>query len=341
MIKEERPWDALRHQIVDQRGRIEVRSADFAGRTAQSPFYRMTFILAKAHSAVDWFNGLPLGQTHGRDYGIQSHHIFPQSQLYKNGYDPNNHTHRQLVNEIANRAFLTADSNVKLSATLPEEYLPRIEEKYPGALARQFVPLDPALWRIDRFEDFLEARRALIARKMNEFMAALIEQPEVPHHRSISDLVALGESAVLEFKSTFQWDVVQGKRNKDLIKAALKSVAAFMNTQGGTLVIGVEDDGAVYGLEKDLGLVGESRDKFQQNVSEHLLKMVGAAYSAYVRFRFDDVAGRPVFVIDVDRAPEPVFIKTDKGTEFFVRVGSTTRSLGPEDTHRYIALNWD
>lgn len=341
VVKDARPWDALRHQIIDQRGRIEVQPADFAGRTAQSPFYRMTFILAKAHDAVDWFNGLPLSQTHGPAYGIHSHHIFPQSRLYKNGYDPNNHTHRQLVNEIANRAFLTADSNVSLSGTLPEEYLPQIEEKFPGALARQFVPMDPALWRIDRFEDFLEARRELIARKMNEFMAALIEKPEIPHRHPIDDVVGLGESAVLEFKSTFQWDVVQGGKNKNLIKSSLKTLAAFMNTQGGTLVIGVEDDGTVYGLEKDLQLADGSQDRFQQLVSEHLLNTIGAAYAPYCDFRFDRLEGKPIFVVDVDRATEPAFMKTDKGTEFFVRVGSTTRSLGPEEAHRYIELNWD
>jgi hypothetical protein len=38
-----------------------------------------------------------------------------------------------------------------------------IEEKYPGALARQFIPMDPALWKVERYADFISARRELLA----------------------------------------------------------------------------------------------------------------------------------------------------------------------------------
>ena len=63
IAKEVEPWAALRANIIEQRGRIEVKSDDFEGRTAQHPLYRMVHILAKAHGAVDWFNGVPLGKT--------------------------------------------------------------------------------------------------------------------------------------------------------------------------------------------------------------------------------------------------------------------------------------
>jgi hypothetical protein len=108
------------------------------------------------------------------------------------------------------------------------------------------------------------ARRELLARKLNEYLAALIAEPEIVRYRPIAELVKLGESAVLEFKSTLQWDVVEGKPNKALRKSSLETIAAFMNTEGGTLLIGVEDDGNIVGLEKDLTLVGDSRDKFEQ-----------------------------------------------------------------------------
>jgi hypothetical protein len=132
IAKEVEPWQVLRAAIIDQRGRIDVKSSDFEGRTAQNPLYRATFILTKAHGAVDWFNGLPLGRTQGGAYSIQSHHIFPQALLYKSGWDAENHVHRQCVNEIANRAFLTAASNVELSDADPAIYLPRVNERFPG-----------------------------------------------------------------------------------------------------------------------------------------------------------------------------------------------------------------
>jgi hypothetical protein len=71
------------------------------GRTAQHPLYRMVYILAKAHGAVDWFNGVPLGSTVGSSRAIHSHHIFPQSLLYNVAFDADNHVHRQKVNEPA------------------------------------------------------------------------------------------------------------------------------------------------------------------------------------------------------------------------------------------------
>ncbi|MDR3468137.1 MAG: putative DNA binding domain-containing protein [Xanthobacteraceae bacterium] len=255
VAKDVEPWAALRANIVEQRGRIEVKPDDFQGRTAQHPLYRMLFILAKAHGAVDWFNGVPLGNTVGASYAVHSHHIFPQSLLYRSGFDADNYMHRQMVNEIANRAFLTAASNVPLSDTEPAEYLPTIESKYPGALARQFIPMDPELWKVSRYADFLSARRELLAKKLNEYMAALIAEPEEIKHRPIAELVKLGESAVLEFKSTLQWDVVLKQLNKGLRKSCLKTIAAFMNSEGGTLLIGVEDDGSILGLDKDLGLM--------------------------------------------------------------------------------------
>ena len=54
------------------------------------------------------------------------------------------------------------------------------------ALTSQFIPMDPALWRVDRYSDFLEARRELLALKINEFRDALITEPEEVHHRLVS-----------------------------------------------------------------------------------------------------------------------------------------------------------
>lgn len=331
------PWAALRANIIEQRGRIDVKADDFEGRTAQHPLFRMVYILMKAHGAVDWFNGVPLGKTIGPSYAIHSHHIFPQALLYRSGLAADNYMHRQKVNEIANRAFLTAASNVPLSDTEPSVYLPGIEEKYPGALARQFIPMDPALWRVDRYDDFLEARRDLLARKVNEYLNGLIAEPEVVKHRPIAEPVKLGESAVLEFKSTLQWDVVQQQPNKALRKSSLKTIAAFMNSQGGTLLIGVEDDGNILGLERDLQLVDGSRDKFEQTLVNIVADEIGPALSHYYRIRFDEIEGKLVCVVEVDRVGDGVFVRGEKGKEFFVRVGNTTKSPDAADTHAYLA----
>jgi hypothetical protein len=340
VVRESEPWEALRANIVDQRGRIEVKEADLEGRGAQHPLYKSAFILAKAHSAVDWFNGLPLGRTYGSWYAIHSHHIFPQSLLYGHGWDADNYTHRQAVNEIANRAFLTATSDMELATERPEVYLPSVEDRYPGALAAQFIPMDPALWRIERYADFLAARRALITRKLNEFMNSLISEPEATHRRPITELIRLGESTVLEFKSTLQWDIKQAQANQNLRMLVLKTVVAFMNSQGGTLVIGVDDDGSVVGLDRDLSLTANSRDRFEQLMASLIFERIGPVFAPFTTARFEEADGKLVYVVDVERTPEPAFLRTEKGREFFVRIGNTSRSLDHEETHRYIETHW-
>lgn len=341
VVREPDPWSALCDQIIDQRGRIEVKASDLEGRGSGHPLYRTTFVIAKAHGAVDWFNGVPLGTTHGQAYHVHSHHIFPVSILYQTAYDSENHLHRKIVNEIANRAFLTAETNRELGDKPPRAYLPEVEERYPGALVRQFIPMDPALWEIERYRDFLEARRQLIAQKINEFMAGLITEPQVVHHLSVLELIALGESATLEFKSTLQWDVVRNEANKTLRFSVLKTIAAFLNTAGGTLVVGVEDDGHILGLERDIQLVRNSQDRFEQLIMSLVCDRIGAEYAPFIKLRFEEVDGQIVCVVDVDRAPEPAFMSGPQGREFYTRLGNTTRALDPEETVRYVQMNWE
>jgi hypothetical protein len=329
-------------QIVDQRGRIEVKASDLEGRWTQHPLYRMTYVTAKIQGAADWFNGVSLGTTHGKAYRVHSHHIFPTSVLYRNGFDSDNHLHRKLVNEIANRAFLTADTNLDLSNTLPEDYLPQVEQKYPGALVKQFIPMNPELWQVDRYLDFLAARRELIACRINDYMHALIAEPEIMHERSVAELVPLGESATLEFKSTLQWDMIQRKVNKQLRYSVLKTIAGFLNSAGGTLIIGVEDTGAVFGLGQDLQAVkGKSLDGFEQLLVSLMRDRVGVEFAHLTRIRFEQLNGEKVCVVDVDPAPEPAFMEGPRGKEFYIRHGNTTQSLDPEETHRYIQMNWE
>jgi len=284
----------------------------------------------------------PLGTTHGKAYRLHSHHIFPTSVLYRSGFDSDNHLHRKLVNEIANRAFLTADTNLSLSSALPEDYLPKVEEKYSGALVKQFIPMDPDLWKVSRYRDFLQARRELIACKINEYMNALIAEPEVMHERSIADLITLGESVTLEFKSTLQWDVIQTRVNKALRFSVLKTIAAFLNSEGGTLIIGVEDSGAVFGLGRDLKVVKEeSLDGFEQLLSRLIGDRIGVEFARLVKIRFEQMDGEIICAVDVDKAPEPVFMDGPRGKEFFIRHSNTTRALDPEEMHRYIQMNWE
>ena len=77
-------------------------------------------------------------------------------------------------NEVANFCFLTKGTNLSISDRLPEEYFPQVEATHPGALASQWIPMDPALWKIERYPDFLDARRVLLAAEANKRFEELL-----------------------------------------------------------------------------------------------------------------------------------------------------------------------
>jgi hypothetical protein len=339
VVREAVPWPLLVNQIIDQRGRIEVKAADLDGRGVQHPLYNMAFMLGKAGGAVDWSNGAPLEVPSGQPYTLQNAYIFPPSLLYKSGYDSDNHIHRTKVNEVANRVVLK--SYHPFEGKSPEEYFPLIEQKYPGTLSKQFVPMEPQLWRLEHYEDFLAARREMIARKVNEFMNALIAEPQIMHRRPLQELIGLGESATLEFKSSFQWDVVQGQVNKELRLQSLKTIVAFLNSGGGTLVIGVEDNGAVFGLDQDLlSVKNNNLDGFQQLLASQISELIGAGFWPYIKMRFEELDGHQVCVVDVERSSEPAYVSTKTGQDFYVRLASTSKKLDAQDAIQYVQANW-
>lgn len=341
------PWKELVDAIIEQRGRIDVKPSDLEGRGIQHPLYRMLFIMAKTRNAVDWFNGSPLSSLHGIAYAINNCYIFPNTLLYKSGkYNPDNHLHKKLVTEIANRAFLTDGSDSVLGDVAPIDYLRQVEQKYPGALSKQFVPTNQQLWPVEAFEDFLTTRRKLIADAINDYMEKLITELEPTSMYTLDDLLAVGESASLEYKSSLRWDVRQQKKNLELRKMVFKTIAGFLNVEGGTLLIGVADNGAILGVEYDLDHKPETmnstdRDKFGLLFQSSLIEYLDAEFNPYIHLSLEEKNGHTVAIVKVDPSPKPVYLKDKNITEFYIRAGNTTKSLDMEAAHNYISMHWE
>ena len=117
---------------------------------------------------------------------LEVHHIFPRSLLYKEG------NQRPDVNAVANYCFLTQETNLAIGANAPEVYFEGVEENHPGALASQWIPMDRSLWKLDRYLDFLEARRELLAADANELLDELYPQPEEPKPPEQSAAASVG-----------------------------------------------------------------------------------------------------------------------------------------------------
>jgi hypothetical protein len=163
--------------------------------------------------ARDWGTGLPLrASLLGKMNRLEVHHVFPKAQLYKNKFK------RAEVNALANFCFLTKDTNLNISDQLPEEYFPKVEDAHPGALASQWIPIDQALWKIQNYRDFLEARKALIAAEANRRMEELLH----------------GETRWLEGPAAFVPSpvVVRGGITSEAEEEALEELNQWIAAQG-------------------------------------------------------------------------------------------------------------
>lgn len=341
-LKSADPPAKLRENIVAERGRIKVESKDLDGAGVRSPFFPMCYIVARSRGAIDWFNAIALYQKQiGKSFGLEIHHIFPQSFLRKGGYDPADANHKRLINEIANLAFLTKEANLGISAGKPEVYLPKVLAKHPDALKQQAVPQNPALWSVEKFETFLAERRRFLAEAINTFMDSLLAETS-REGWTINDFIARGEGPRLEFKSSIRWDHRAQAVNKELERAIAKTVAGFMNHEGGTLVVGVTDEGSVVGVEPDIESLHKkpTQDGLALHLTEILTKYLGASDAAMVAMSFASVDDKTVVVLSADPALTPIFVDNEGAPEFYVRSGASTRQLNVKEATDYIAAHW-
>ena len=161
--------DKLLDQLRLWHGGLRIEPGHFTGWSLGARFYPVLYLLTRMGQARDWGTGLPLkANLLGKMSRLEVHHIFPKAQLYKRKYK------RPEVNALANFCFLTKDANLDIRDRLPEAYFPQIEQAHPGALASQWIPMDPAMWKIENFREFLEARKSLLAAEVNKRMEDLL-----------------------------------------------------------------------------------------------------------------------------------------------------------------------
>ena len=172
--------------------------------------------------------------------------------------------------------------------------------------------------------------------------ARQIQRLSAELEKDLLTLIAKGESGSLEFKSTFRWDLKQNKVNRNLETVVLKSVAGFMNGAGGTLLIGVADDGSIVGLERDYAtLRKKSRDGFEQAIMGAVASGLGTDATQSVHVMFHDVHGKDVCRVIARPSSRPVYLRQDKTAMFFLRAGGGTRRLNVEEAVDYIADHWN
>ena len=160
--------DGLISLLKQSRGDLKIRPEDFWGWSTGARFYPLLYMLTRVGHARDWGTDQELkNNLLGKNSTLEVHHIFPKAVLYDNGRN------KAIVNALANYAFLTKDTNLEISDRYPHEYLPDYIAKNPGAVETHWIPMQPELWKVEKYEEFLEQRRTLLATAANAFLDSL------------------------------------------------------------------------------------------------------------------------------------------------------------------------
>ena len=154
------------------------------------------------------------------------------------------------------------------------------------------------------------------------------------NHMDIKKIIEEGENTNVEFKSSLRYDSNTEKINKALEEVIMKSIAAFSNTEGGRLFIGISNDGEILGLEHDYStLKHANQDFFELHLRTLIETYYGNAFSAEgIRIDFIVEDGKDICIVYISKGREPVYTKITnkqgaKEEKFYIRVGNSSREL--------------
>ena len=164
----------------------------------------------------------------------------------------------------------------------------------------------------------------------------------------LKSLLEQGESESLEFKETLRYDTRKGEASREMERVVMKGIVGFLNAEGGTLLVGVNDDGEAVGLENDFkALPKKNRDGLENHINMLLKTMIGLQFAKYVSVAFEKAAGadhsseKEVCIITVRESHKPAYLRNgDKKEEFFVRVGNSTQPFSMSEAEEYIEAKW-
>ncbi|MFB4278955.1 RNA-binding domain-containing protein [Nonomuraea sp. MTCD27] len=287
---------------------------------------------------------------------IDIRHIFPQKWCAANGIDS------AYANCIVNKTAIDGQTWGWMGASAPSKYLVAIESGVPvspqdlDAICNSH-DIDPVALRQDDFGAVFDARFERLIRQIEDATGRPVNRGDGQDSpfsvqrgaaalaRGIEALIKAGESKVVEFKSTGRMNLDTGLKDQAMEWAVIKTVAGFMNGHGGTLLVGVQDDGSVLGLEEELAVFSKKNtDGWEQWLTGLLIQSFGKAVTANVTVAFGTVDERTVARVNVAPASAPVYTtrtKTGaKGAVFLVRLNNTTHELDGPEASKYQHDRW-
>jgi predicted HTH transcriptional regulator len=197
----------------------------------------------------------------------------------------------------------------------------------------------PDKWWTLSYPEFLQKRRELMAgviKTAYDQLSGIIPETAAIGP-TVEELIAAGESEIVEYKSTLRKNLHTGQHDEKIELSALKTIAGFMNAKGGTLIVGVTDAGEALGLAPD-GFPSEDA------MALHLVNIVktrmGNGVMPFIHPKFEDFGLKKVLSVKCEAGHQPVFVKDGQNERFYVRSGPSTAELAPSDQHKYIAVRF-
>lgn len=265
---------------------------------------------------------------------VERHHLFPKGYLSKQGI-----TGIRDTNQIANYALVEWGDNTHISDQAPADYLPEMKARFSQTELDRMYRLHalPSNWEQMDYRDFLEKRRELIAQVISDGYATLaieeIEEEFKGGEVDLSNILINGESEAVEFKSTLRTNLHTGKKDPRMEFAALRTLAGFLNANGGMLVIGVSDDGSPVGIRPD---AFDNEDKMSLHLVNIVKSRLGVQAMTSMHAHFDDHDDYRVMVIKCRKSHTPIFLQDGDIERFYIRTGPSTSELSASKTQEYI-----
>jgi len=268
---------------------------------------------------------------------VERHHLFPVNYLKKIGIDQIRDT-----NQIANYSIIERDDNIEISDMSPAEYCSKYEKRLPPQeLHRMYYwHALPENWANMEYYNFLESRRRMIAKVIKEGYKKLNGDSSVVEDEitsSIEDILNKGESDTVEFKSTLRINLYTKQKDNEIEHSCLKTIAAFLNTDGGKLYIGVKDNRDPLGIEVD-GF--ENEDKMSLHLVNLIKRDLEPQNMIYINIKFESYRGKKILVVDCKPAKSPVYLKKGLSEHFYIRTGPSTTELPLSKVQEYIKMRF-
>ncbi len=164
-------------------------------------------------------------------------------------------------------------------------------------------------------------------------------KPTAPFINNAEELIAGGENHFVEFKSSIRYDFRQKTTNRVLEEVIAKTLAGFMNAEGGHLLVGVKDSGEVVGLEKDFKTLRQkNEDGFERRLFDLITSSLGTEFCYLCTPSFHRIGGKTICMVQIEPSTEPVYLNGTDTTAFYVRAGNSTRQLSVKETVKYLKM---